>query len=306
MLRGTERVAHVVQAVEAGHQVVPVARELLRTGDLEAHPIGDPGLGGALARLVDRAVVVVGADERRGREGLRHQHRAGAVPTADVGHPGALLELGLGAVEGGDPLGHQVGEIARAEELLAAVEDLLVVLVPAHTRAGAVGLLHPWHGGQSAQCELEGAGEEERAVGVGEGERLLLRHRVAVAVRVVLDVAAGRLAADPLGHVARVGAGPLGELAGGGGRGGEAAIEAEAVAEDDVAGRHGRAQVADELADELHQQVVVDRHGVNPFQRWMLGCGAASVAGLATCLHQRGRTLRGTRAGRASAAGRQR
>ena len=52
---------------------------------------------------------------------------------------------------------------------------------------------------------------------------------------------------------------------------GEGAVEAEPVAEDDVAGRDGGAEVAGELADELHQLVGVDRHGVNPFQRWMLG-----------------------------------
>ena len=226
------------------------------------------------ARLLascDRAVVVVGAGEGRRRERLGHQHGAGPVAAPDVGHPTALLELGLGAVEGRDPLRHQMGEVAGPEELLAAAEDLLVVLVPADTGPGAVGLLHAWHGGERAEGQLERAGQEQWSVGVGESERLLLGHRVAVVVGVVLDVAAGGLAPEPLGHVAGVGAGPLGELARGGRPGRERAVETETVAEDDIAGRDRRAEVPGELADELHQLVGVDSHGVDSFQRWMLG-----------------------------------
>ena len=160
-----QRVAHVVQAVEAGDQVVAGARERLCPGDLEADPVGDPGLGGPLAGLGDRAVVVVRAHEGRRRERLAHEHRAGAVPAADVGDLGALLQLGLDAVQRRDPLRDEVGEVAGAEELLAPAEDLVVVLVPAEPGAGPEGLLHPREGGEGAEGQLEGAGQEERAVG---------------------------------------------------------------------------------------------------------------------------------------------
>jgi hypothetical protein len=66
-----------------------------------------------------------------------------------------------------------------------------VVLAPAEAAAGAEGLgdLRLVLGGRGG--DLEGAGHEGRAGVVGEGERLLLGEQVAVAGRVVGDVAAG-------------------------------------------------------------------------------------------------------------------
>src|SRR5271165_5076863 len=60
---GSERVAHVVQAVECRGEVVTGAGELAGPGDLEAHPAGDPGVGGPLAGDLNRPVVIVRAGE---------------------------------------------------------------------------------------------------------------------------------------------------------------------------------------------------------------------------------------------------
>ncbi len=84
-LRRAHRVAHVVQGVEGGHQVVAGAAERGCRGHLELDPVLHPGRGGPLDGGADRGRVVVGADEARGREGLGHEHGRGAVAAADVG-----------------------------------------------------------------------------------------------------------------------------------------------------------------------------------------------------------------------------
>ncbi len=204
--------------------------------------------------------MVVRADERRRRERLRHQHRRRAEPAAEVGDLGPGRQLVRDPVERRDPGRHQVGDVARAEELLAADEDVLVVLVPAQPGAGAEPLGDLRLGLQRAQRQHERARRVDRAVRVGQHEGLLLGHRKGVAVRVVLDVAAGRLAAQPLGDVARVGLGAGGELVGGCRGRCQRAVQAEPVPDHDVARRRGRAEVGHELAEDLAELGVVDCH----------------------------------------------
>jgi hypothetical protein len=82
---GADRVAHVVQAVEHRHQVVPVPRVLLGRGDLEARAIADAGFDRCASCPRDRCLVVVEPHEARTRERLRHQDRRRPVAAADVG-----------------------------------------------------------------------------------------------------------------------------------------------------------------------------------------------------------------------------
>src|SRR5207248_473558 len=58
-----QRVAHVVQAVEGGGQVVPGPGEGRRRGHLEVDPVGGALLTGVLAGHLDRLVVVIGPGE---------------------------------------------------------------------------------------------------------------------------------------------------------------------------------------------------------------------------------------------------
>ena len=258
-LRCTQRVAHVVQAVERRDQVEAVLVELLRARYLEAHPVADACITRASAGGLDRSGVVVRADERAGRECLCHQQCRRAVPAADVSHPEPALELGRDAVQRGDPLGQQVHQVAGAEEPLASGEHVLVVLVPANAGAGTECLLDLVLRLQRSERELEGPGEEHRPLRVGQCERLLSGHRVRLGARVVLDVPARGLSAQPLVDVSRVGPGGLGEGARVARSLGEGSVETQPLAEQHVAGAHGGTEVADELPHERHQGVHVDR-----------------------------------------------
>src|SRR4051795_556981 len=93
-------VAHVVQTVEHGDEVVGVWCQFGGVCHLEAHPVADAGLLGSPPRHAYGPFVIVSADERRGREGLRHQDRGRGVPAADVGHAGPRGQLLHHAVQG--------------------------------------------------------------------------------------------------------------------------------------------------------------------------------------------------------------
>jgi hypothetical protein len=171
------------------------------------------------------------------------------VAAANVGDPRPRLELGLDPVPGRDPGLDQVGPVAGREEHLAPVEDLGVLLVPADPGAGAEGLGDARLALEAGQGELERAGQVHRDGRVGEGEGLLLGEAEASAGRVVGHVAGGGLGGQPLANV------PLGP--------GHGPVQAEAVAEHDHAGLHGRPQVLHELAHEGVALVLVDgQHGL--------------------------------------------
>jgi hypothetical protein len=63
--------------------------------------------------------------------------RGAVPPDGGLTGRGAGLEFVLHAVERRDPGRDEVGDVAGAEELLAADEDVPVVLVPAHPGTGA-------------------------------------------------------------------------------------------------------------------------------------------------------------------------
>jgi hypothetical protein len=109
-----ERIAHVVQAIERGGQIVAGAGETGRGSDLEADPVRDAGVGGPLAGDLDRLVVIVRAGEPGVQVLLGQQDRGRAEPAADVGYPGAGPELVLHIVKRRDPGRDQVGDVAGA------------------------------------------------------------------------------------------------------------------------------------------------------------------------------------------------
>src|SRR6185369_13794608 len=96
--------AHIVEAVEAGDEVVPAR------GCGEAGGVGDfelcvcrASFGGATAGALDRWSVEGQADEGGLGERLGEEDRGGTGTTADIGDGGACAEPGGDAVEGGDP-----------------------------------------------------------------------------------------------------------------------------------------------------------------------------------------------------------
>ena len=97
------------------------------------------------------------------------------MAAADVGDPRAPLELCDDAVERGQPRVDEVGVVAGAEEPLAAVVDVLVVLVPADARAGAGGVGDLRRVQDGAERVLKQPRQIRRAVLVAERDRLLGR-----------------------------------------------------------------------------------------------------------------------------------
>ena len=170
--RDRERVAHVVEGVEDGDDVVD-AGIVRGAGDFEPDPIGrEARVGRACAGGVDRRLVVVVAHERRVREGFSEQKGRGAVPAADIGDDGAGLQLGLHALQGWNPLGDQVGAVARPEEPLGALEQRLPVFVPAHSLPCAESFHDPRGQPEHRGRALEDARQVDRAGVVREHEGL--------------------------------------------------------------------------------------------------------------------------------------
>ena len=134
MGRRADGVAHIVQAVEKGDEIVAVARELLGRRNREDDAIADTGLFGGFAGAGDRRGMIVEAVEARFREGFRHHDGGCAVPAAHVGDLRAALELCRHAIKCGQPAAGEILLIAWAEEALRAAEQAAIMLMPAETR----------------------------------------------------------------------------------------------------------------------------------------------------------------------------
>jgi hypothetical protein len=221
--------------------------------------------------------VVVVAGEARGRERLGHQDRRGAVAAADVGDDRAGLQLLDHAVERRQPVGDQMGAVVGGERPLRAVEQVVVVLVPADAAARLKALGDPLPAVDGGDRALDHPREVERAIVVGEHERVLDRQRVPVRLRVVGHVAAGRLGVEPLAHVALAGLGARGQP-GGADRlpVGHRLVEAELVADRHQRRVERRADLAGHLVHERLEPCFVDEgkcsHGrtVRPRRRCTL------------------------------------
>jgi hypothetical protein len=200
--------------------------------------------------------VVVAANDRTPRVGLAEQHRRRPETAADVGDPRPGRQLLRDVLQRGDPVRHQLGDVAGPVERVAPDEDVIVVLVPADSLPGPERLGDARFGAQVAEHREARCGQV-RAVRVGEAEGLLGGERELARRGVVGDVPGGGLPAQPLGEVAQVASGPLGELLRRRGTVGEGAVEAEPAADDDGTGSAGRTEVADEPAEEGGQRVVV-------------------------------------------------
>ena len=222
--------------------------------------------------------MVVHAKEGRPAERLRHEDRGSAEPAPHIGHARPGPQLVHHPVQGGEPLAHQVGGVAGAEEPQHAGEQPVIVLVPADPGAGAERVHEPAVVGVAGRDDLERAGQEDRAVLGGDHHGLLGRQLEGAVGRVVGHVAAGRLVAEPLTDVPFGGAG-----AGGQRRRRDRAgarhrlVQAEPVADVQQQSRDGRAHVGDRLPDESLEPRLVDpagfygAHVVSP----ILACGSS-------------------------------
>jgi len=175
-----------------------------------------------------------------------------------------LRQLAGDAVECRQPFAQQVRVVAGAEEALGAVEQAGVVFAPFHAVAGPEVVSGAIERVEGRLDDVVGAGQVDRAVGIGQTQRLLGVERVAALVGYVSHVATGGLVAEPFAHVALVGAGARGEF-GRRGRGlGQRLVQPEAVADQHQSGADRSAQVANSLAEEGIEFVLVDVHRWTP------------------------------------------
>jgi hypothetical protein len=140
--------------------------------------------------------VVIKADEAGIRVGTGHDDRGGTAAAADVGDARSTSELGLDAVEGGDPVVGQVPDVVGAEEPPRALNQVGVMLAPRHTLAPPEGLGEKPQVGEGGGGDLEPTRSEQRIVLTGECERLLGREAEPSGRRIVVGVAGGGLAAS--------------------------------------------------------------------------------------------------------------
>src|SRR5580700_8007518 len=134
---GADRITHVVQTIEHGDQVVVFAWKCFGLRDAKVEAILETLFSGGCAGALDGFVVIVKAKELRFWECLGHQHSGRTLAAPHIRDARAGLELGLYALQGRNPRTYKVSCIARAEEFLAAMKHIFVVLMPAHARAGA-------------------------------------------------------------------------------------------------------------------------------------------------------------------------
>ena len=160
-------------------------------------------------------------DERRIGVGLGHQNRRRAESAADVGDRPARPQPGVDTGESRNPALDEVGSIARPEEPLGAMEEIVFVLVPPHAGAGAKRFGERVDRAPRRRHGLEATDDEGGAVLVDHRLGLFGRQREP-AVAVVGGVAGRGLGAEPFTDVAPGGVGAARQLIGvnGGGIGG--------------------------------------------------------------------------------------
>src|SRR5258708_4063389 len=103
VLSRADRVAHVMQTIEDGHEVVIFAWKVFCAGHLEGNAIGNTVTLGGLTGRFNRLVMVVEAEEFRFGECFRHQDCGSPFAAADVSYPRPCFELLLDTVQGGYP-----------------------------------------------------------------------------------------------------------------------------------------------------------------------------------------------------------
>src|ERR1700757_5038752 len=130
-------ISHIVQAVEAGDEVIVLAGKGRGRRYLKCDAVAELLLLRDLARSLDRFRVIVEAKELRIGKCFGHENGRCAMSAADVGYARARPQLCLYPFERRDPFAEQMRQIVGAEKSLAPDEEAFLVLVPAKALAGA-------------------------------------------------------------------------------------------------------------------------------------------------------------------------
>ena len=258
-------IAHVVQAVEMGDEIEAAPRIIRRAGHVERDAVGHSGLAGPLIRCLDRRSVHVEAKETALRIRLGHKDGRSPVPAADVGRSGPGGKLGLDAVQRGNPRRDQIATIVRAEESFGAGKQSAIVLAPIESAAGAKVFDHPRLGLEQRRNHFPRARNEIGAILIGQCRRLLGRQGVFIALRVIGDIPARGLIAEPFANIALRRTG-LPRQIGDGHRAGtrHRFIKSELVADQREHGAHRSADVSHRLPKKRLHPRFVDWHGTDP------------------------------------------
>src|SRR3984885_16031398 len=190
---GADRITHIVQTIKNRDQVVVFAGKCFGLRDAKVDANLEALLSEGCTGALDGFVVIVKAKKLRFWEGFSHQHGGRTLAAPNIGDARAGLELGLDAVQGGNPRTDQVCCIAWPEEFLAAMKHIFIMLIPTHACAGSEGFGNPGNCGQRAEGQLEGAGKISGTVFVRQGKCLLLAQTELASLLVIGDVAAGSL-----------------------------------------------------------------------------------------------------------------
>src|SRR5579864_1888540 len=190
---GADGIAHVVQTIEHGDQVVVFARKRFSLRDAKVDANLETLFGGGSAGALYRFVVIVKAKELRFWEGLSHQHSGCTLAAPHIGDARPGLELCLNAVQGRNPRTDKVCSIAWPEEFLAAMKHIFIMLIPTRACTGSEGLGNSGNSGQRAESQLEGSRKVSRTVFVCQRKCLLFAQTELASLLVIGDVAAGGL-----------------------------------------------------------------------------------------------------------------
>ena len=190
-----------------------------------------------------------------------HHHDRRTVTAADVGDARTFLQLRFDAVERGYPRRGQERPVPRAEEPLGAAEQAGMVVAPAESAVAEKRVADLLAVGDHRDDAVHPARHEGRRRLVGEQGCHLTGHRVPVAGRVERDQSGGGLAVEPLAGETRVAAGRSGQVV----RGHRAAsrqrpVIPQFVAQPDGEAEHRSGHVARQLANQLLDTRLVDRH----------------------------------------------
>ena len=189
------------KAIEESHQVISVARIILRFRHFEFHAIADACFRCRLPGHLDRAIVIIKARERRFRIRLRHENRGCSKSAANVRHFRSGLQLRFDVAERRNPFTDQVRAIVGTKETFGAREQPVIVFVPTDSVAGAEGFRDFWLVFHARRNDFEKSREKNGARLVRQSERLFRRQCVASGGGVVGDESSGGLRCEPFANV---------------------------------------------------------------------------------------------------------
>ena len=259
--RNAHRVTHVVETVEEADEVVG-SRVLLRVRDREVGAVRDSRLFCARLRGFDRRSVKVETVDCRLRVRVRHHHDRGPVTAADVGDPRAVLQPLLDPVERRDPRRREERAVAGTEEPFGTAEQTWVMVTPTEPTIALVRSAELVAVGRQRNQDVHTAGHERRCRLVGEKGADLVGHGVAVAGGVVRHEPGRGLAVEPLASEPGIATDLPGQLVGADRTSPRhRPVVAQLVAEPNGEAQRGTRHVPRQLADQLLDTSLIDRHG---------------------------------------------